>query len=151
APGRTYLSSCKKMALRCVSISMDAASEQRRGFVGLPRAQATVTADSSPSLTSGSRAAEGRRSLRPPSRRRPTAVPLLGKAAREERASERAHQREQEAIEAAKQAFFETPAGRARHAYKQGHRLFQYELEISKLQPLLVPGVFDAPSRWTSD
>ena len=56
-----------------------------------------------------------------------------------------------ESIEAAKQAFFETPAGRARLAYKRGHHLFQYELEIGDLQPLSIPSLIGTPSRETSD
>jgi hypothetical protein len=76
---------------------------------------------------------------------------LLDKAAREERAEEKERQKELEAIEAAKQAFFQTPAGRARLAYERGHRLFQYELEINELQPLVVPGLFGSPSRETTD
>lgn len=78
-------------------------------------------------------------------------MPLLDKSAREERAQEKDRQRELAAIEAAQQAFFQTPAGRARLAYKRGHRLFQYELEIDELQPLVVPGLFGAPSRETTD
>lgn len=78
-------------------------------------------------------------------------LPSLRRPAREERAREKEHQKELESIEAAKQAFFRTPAGRARLAYKQGHRLFQYQLEIDDLQPLLIPGLAGSPPRETAD
>lgn len=76
---------------------------------------------------------------------------LLGREAREERAQAREQQRELISIEAAKQAFFETPAGKARLAYKRGHRLFQYELETSGLSPILIPGYVGSPARETAD
>lgn len=80
-----------------------------------------------------------------------TLVPPLSRAAREERALEREQQREQASVEAARQAFFETPAGRARLAYKRGHRLFQYELEVNGLEPTIVPGHTGTPARLTTD
>lgn len=83
--------------------------------------------------------------------RLPSLAPSLSRAAREERAEEKRRQREMEAIEATKQAFFETPAGRARLAYKRGHRLFQYELPVSDLNPTVVPGPAGSPSRETTD
>jgi len=83
--------------------------------------------------------------------RRKTLVPPLGKSAREERAQEREQQKELMSTEAAKQAFFDTPAGRARLSYKRGHRLFQYELEINELQPMVIPGPFGSPARETTD
>jgi hypothetical protein len=129
------------------SPNVDAVSQQQRSFVGLPYAQ---TAEPAPSTQKDS-APDERRAFRLPSLRRPTLVPLLDRSAREERAQERERQRELASEEAAKQAFFQTPAGRARLAYKQGHRLFQYELEISELQPLVIPGLFGAPSRETTD
>lgn len=125
---------------------MDAAGQQRN-FVGLPYAQRKAPAPSTPAEETQ----DERRAFRLPSLRRRTLVPLLDKSAREERAQERERQKELESIEAAKQAFFQTPAGRARLAYKQGHRLFQYELEIDELPPLVVPGLFGAPSRQTTD
>ena len=75
----------------------------------------------------------------------------LGGAAREERAELRQHEKQLRSEEAAKQAFFETPAGRARLAYQRGHRLFQYELEIGELEPTLIPGPVGAPARVTTD
>jgi hypothetical protein len=83
--------------------------------------------------------------------RLPSLAPSLSRAAREERAQEKRRQRELEAIEAAKQTFFETPAGRARLAYKRGHRLFQYELSVGDLQPTVIPGPVGSPSRETTD
>jgi hypothetical protein len=75
----------------------------------------------------------------------------LGRTAREERAELREREKQLRSEEAAKQAFFETPAGRARLAYQRGHRLFQYELEIGELEPTLIPGPAGAPARVTTD
>jgi hypothetical protein len=66
---------------------------------------------------------------------------------RNERAELKEREKELKSVEAVKQAFFETPAGRARLAYKRGHRLFQYELEINELGPTLIPGPGGAPPR----
>lgn len=90
-------------------------------------------------------------------KRRIFRLPLLrGRTAtdatsRDERAELREREKELRAAEAAKDAFFETPAGRARLAYKRGHRLFQYELEINELSPTLIPGPSGAPARVTTD
>jgi hypothetical protein len=90
--------------------------------------------------------------LRLPSlRRRSALVPPLGKAARLERAEEREQQRQVESVEAARKAFFESPAGRARLAYKRGHRLFQYELAVNELEPTVVPGQVGTPATVTTD
>jgi hypothetical protein len=124
-------------------------SEQGRLLVELPSAQAGDPERSNATET-GTRSA--RWAIRLPSLRgRPALVPALGKSAREERALTRERQRESESTEAAKQAFFETPAGRARLAYKRGHRLFQYELEVNGLVPTVVPGPVGTPSRVTTD
>lgn len=125
---------------------MDAA-ERQRNFVGLPYAQTQEPATTAPSEAGRDRRWELKRISLP----KPTFAPLLDKSVREERAQEKERQRELEAVEAAKQAFFETPAGKARLAYKRGHRLFQFELEIGELQPLVIPGLFGAPSRQTTD
>lgn len=77
-------------------------------------------------------------------------APSPGKT-RNERAEERERQKQQVAAEAAEEAFFQTPAGRARLAYKRGHRLFQYELEINELQPTVIPGPVGSPARETTD
>jgi len=78
-------------------------------------------------------------------------VPTLDRAAREERADERERERRLAALEAAEEDFFQTPAGRARLAYKRGHRLFQYELEINELPPTVVPGLVGSPALVTTD
>jgi hypothetical protein len=127
------------------SPDVDAVSEQRQGFVGLPHRQAEEPGQGA--VDQGV-AEEKRRYFKLPSLR---SAPALGKAAREERATQRGRQRELAAIEAAKQAFFETPAGRARLAYKRGQHLFQYELEINDLPPLVIPGTVGTPSRETTD
>lgn len=90
-------------------------------------------------------------------KRRIFRLPLLrGRAAteatsRDKRAELREREKELRSAEAAKDAFFETPAGRARLAYKRGHRLFQYELEIDELSPTLIPGPAGGPARVTTD
>jgi hypothetical protein len=77
---------------------------------------------------------------------------LRGRSAtREERTAEKERQKRLESAEAAEAAFFETPAGRARLAYKRGHRLFQYELEINELSPTVIPGPTGSPARLTTD
>jgi hypothetical protein len=125
------------------SPNVDAVGKQQN-FVGLPHAQA---GEPDPSATREDSARRKRWSFRLPS----TFAPLLDKSGREERAQERNQQKELAFIEAAKQAFFQTPAGRARLAYKQGHRLFQYELAINDLQPLIIPGLLSSPPRETTD
>ncbi|HMC49361.1 MAG TPA: hypothetical protein VKH20_01845 [Solirubrobacterales bacterium] len=72
-------------------------------------------------------------------------------ASRDERAELKEREKKLKSVEAAKEAFFETPAGRARLAYKRGHRLFQYELEINELSPTLIPGPTGSPARVTTD
>jgi hypothetical protein len=74
-----------------------------------------------------------------------------GATSRDERAELKEREKELRSAEAVKEAFFETPAGRARLAYKRGHRLFQYELEINELNPTLVPGPAGSPARVTTD
>jgi hypothetical protein len=128
---------------------VDAVNQQQRSFVRLPPAQAE---DPGKSAAGEDGARDKRWDFRLLSLRgRPTRMPLLDRSAREERAQERERENELAAIEAAKEAFFETPAGRARLAYKRGHRLFQYELEINELRPLVIPGLAGTPSRETTD
>lgn len=91
---------------------------------------------------------DGRRLFRLPLLRGRSAT---GATSREERAELKEREKELKSAEAAKDAFFETPAGRARLAYKRGHRLFQYELEIDELNPTLIPGPAGAPARVTTD
>ena len=118
---------------------------KRQNFVGVPYArkeESVPDATTVPDATPDSKAGDKRWDFKLPSLRRP---------AREERAREREQQEALESTEAAKQAFFQTPAGRARLAYTQGHRLFQYQLEIDDLQPLLIPGLPSSPPRETAD
>jgi hypothetical protein len=82
---------------------------------------------------------------------RPALTPTLDRTAREVRAEEREHEKRLAAVEAAEQAFFQTPAGRARLAYKRGHRLFQYELEVNGLEPTVIPGIIGSPAMVTTD
>lgn len=90
-------------------------------------------------------------------KRRIFRLPLLrghagtGAASRRERVELKERERELRSAEAAEKAFFKTPAGRARLAYKRGHRLFQYELEIDELSPTVIPGPAGAPARETTD
>jgi hypothetical protein len=92
-----------------------------------------------------------------PDKRRVFSLPLLrgrstpGAASREERAELKEREKQLKSVEAAKEAFFQTPAGRARLAYKRGHRLFQYELEINELPPTVIPGLVGSPARETTD
>lgn len=84
-------------------------------------------------------------------RERQALVPPLDRAAREERALERERQRQEMSVEASRQAFYRTPAGKARLAYNRGHRLFQYELELDRLEPTVIAGPIGSPARETTD
>ncbi|HUC08441.1 MAG TPA: hypothetical protein VMR96_10165 [Solirubrobacterales bacterium] len=92
-----------------------------------------------------------------PDKRRLFRLPLLrgrtaeDTASRDTRAELKQREKQLRSAEAAKEAFFQTPAGRARLAYKRGHRLFQYELEINELSPTLIPGPIGGPARETTD
>jgi hypothetical protein len=126
-----------------------AVSEQRRLLVDLRSPQ---TAEREPSAPDEAGSQDKRWHFRLPSLRGGSAlVPTLDKAAREERAEEREREKRQAAVATAEQAFFQTPAGRARLAYKRGHRLFQYELEINELPPTVIPGMAGAPAMVTTD
>lgn len=87
----------------------------------------------------------------PSLRGRPALAHPLDRAAREERTEERAREKLLVAVEAAEQAFYRTPAGRARLAYKRGHRLFQYELAINGLAPTVIPGPIGSAALETTD
>lgn len=91
--------------------------------------------------------------LRLPSlrRRKPINLPPLKKDVREQRAREKEQRRALLTIEAKKDAFALSPAGRARRAFERGQRLFQYELELGEREPLEIPGVDGEPARATSD
>jgi len=78
-------------------------------------------------------------------------LPAMSREAREQRAREREHLKQQMWVEAQRQAFFQSPAGRARLAFERGQDLFQYELEIDQVQPTLIPGPLGAQPRVTQD
>ncbi|HWI97236.1 MAG TPA: hypothetical protein VNS60_14340 [Solirubrobacterales bacterium] len=124
---------------------MNTASEHGQHLVGFRSAR---PAEPEPEVVTEAGTMDKRRIFR---------LPLLrGRAAtdatsREERAAMREREKELRSVEATKNAFFETPAGRARLAYKRGHRLFQYELEINELSPTLIPGPAGSPARVTTD
>jgi hypothetical protein len=128
---------------------VDAVSEQRQLLVGRRPHQA---AQPEPVITDQGDQESKRWGFRLPSLRgRSALVPTLDKTAREERAEEREREKRLVAVEAAEQSFFQTPAGRARLAYKRGHRLFQYELEINELPPTVIPGLAGTPAMVTTD
>jgi hypothetical protein len=91
------------------------------------------------------------RGLRLPSLRRSKALPPLKKSVRDQRAREKEQRRALLQIEAKKDAFALSPAGRARRAFERGQKLFQYELELGEREPMEVPGVDGEPVRATSD
>ncbi|HYG96370.1 MAG TPA: DUF2510 domain-containing protein [Solirubrobacterales bacterium] len=78
-------------------------------------------------------------------------LPPLSKEKREQRTREREHLKQRLWLEAERQAFFQSPAGRARLAFERGQHLFQYELEIDRVQPTVIPGPVGAPARATED
>jgi hypothetical protein len=130
-------------------LSVDVISEQKQFLVGPRPAQVEKP---EPSVESEGGTHDKRWGFRLPSLRgRPALVPPLDKAAREERAEEREREKRLVAVEVAEQTFYRTPAGRARLAYKRGHRLFQYELEINGLEPTIIPGPIGTPARETTD
>jgi hypothetical protein len=78
-------------------------------------------------------------------------LPPLSREKREQRSREREHIRQRLWMETERQAFFQSPAGRARLAFERGQHLFQYELEIDQVQPTLIPGPVGSSSRVTED
>lgn len=78
-------------------------------------------------------------------------MPTLSKEGRDQRAREREQLEQRLRIEAQREAFFQTPAGRARLAFERGQHLFQYELELDRIEPTLIPGHIGAPARTTED
>lgn len=120
-------------------------SEHGHPLVGLRSAR---PAELERDETADAGTAEKRRIFRLPLLRRRSATDATS---RDERAELKERERELRSAEAAKEAFFETPAGKARLAYKRGHRLFQYELEINELSPTLIPGPSGGPARLTTD
>jgi len=84
------------------------------------------------------------RSLRP-------YLPLLGRADREMRVREREEEVRQRIAELERQAFYRTPAGRARVAFERGQSLFQYELDVGRMEPIVIPGLHYQPPLETTD
>jgi hypothetical protein len=78
-------------------------------------------------------------------------LPPLSKDKREQRNREREHIKQRLWAEAEREAFFQSPAGRARRAFERGHHLYQYELEIERVEPTLIPGPIGTSGRVTED
>lgn len=78
-------------------------------------------------------------------------LPPLSKEKREQRSREREHLQQRLWMETERQAFFQSPAGRARLAFERGQHLFQYELEIDRVEPTVIPGLVGAAARTTED
>lgn len=78
-------------------------------------------------------------------------LPPLSKEKREQRSREREHLQQRLWMETERQAFFQSPAGRARLAFERGQHLFQYELEIDRVEPTVIPGPMGTASRTTED
>lgn len=124
---------------------MSAVSEHGHHLVGFRSAR---PAESEPETSIEAGTVEKRRLFRLPLLRDRSPASATN---RDERAELKQREKQLRSTEAAKQVFFETPAGRARLAYKRGHRLFQYELEINELSPTLIPGPAGGPARVTTD
>jgi hypothetical protein len=56
-----------------------------------------------------------------------------------------------ERIDQARQAFFGTPAGRARLAFERGDQVFQYEIDVMNQQAIIISMVGSTTSKKTSD
>jgi hypothetical protein len=96
----------------------------------------------------------GRRGLRLPLAlvgREAPAQPSDERAPGDARARSKAEQKRSTEVEARKQAFFESPAGRARLSFGQKQRLFQFELELEGREAVVIPGVEGTAPRSTSD
>lgn len=123
---------------------MPAVSEQGRLLANFPHAR------SAPERSAGADESIA------PAKRRGLRLPLLGsgalsREARQERAQAKERRREEGSVEAARETFFTTPAGRARLAYKRGHQLFQYELTVGEVEPTVVPSRIGTAARETTD
>lgn len=78
-------------------------------------------------------------------------LPPLSKEKREQRTREREHLKQRMWMETERQAFLQSPAGRARLAFERGQHLFQYELEIDRVEPTVIPAPVGASPRVTED
>lgn len=72
-------------------------------------------------------------------------------ALKEEQRREAEAARRAEAIERARQAFFGTPAGKARVAYERGDQVFQYAHNVMSQQAVIVAMVGSASPQTTAD
>lgn len=125
--------------------TVSAVSEHGRTLVGF---RSPGPAESERDVAESAETTDKRRIFRLPLLR---GRPATDATSREERIGLKEREKALRSAEAAKLAFFETPAGRARLAYKRGHRLFQYELEINELSPTVIPGPAGSPARVTTD
>lgn len=96
---------------------------------------------------------EPRRGFRLRSLRRIQTLPMpsANRETREQRSREREHERQRLSMEAEREAFFRSPAGRARLAFERGQQLFQYELQLDQLKPTVIPGPIGSLARVTED
>lgn len=70
---------------------------------------------------------------------------------KEQRRREAEERKRAEAIEKARQAFYRTPAGRARVAFERGDYLFQYEANVMRQEAIIVAMVGSRTSKKTTD
>ena len=75
---------------------------------------------------------------------------LLKRDAPEEVAAKQ-EQKEAKALEKAWSAFWASPAGRARLAYRNGDQVFQYSIDVMNQQAIIVKMVGSATSSKTGD
>ena len=72
-------------------------------------------------------------------------------AAKDQKAREQAEQRRLAAIEQAKRAFYNTPAGQARDAFDEGDHVFQCNFNVMSQQAIIVAMVGSRTTKSTSD
>jgi hypothetical protein len=72
-------------------------------------------------------------------------------AARQLEAQQKAEAHRRQAIEREKQAFFRTPAGRARVAFEEGDHVFQYAINVMNQEAIIVAMVGSKTKKRTSD
>jgi hypothetical protein len=72
-------------------------------------------------------------------------------AVKEQQRREAAARKRLEQIEKAKQAFFRTPAGRARVAFDNGDHVFQYAINVMNQEAIIVAMVGSRTAQKTSD
>lgn len=72
-------------------------------------------------------------------------------AAKEQRKREAAEQKRLQIIEQNKQAFFRSPAGRARDAFEEGDHVFQYAIDVMSQQAIIVAMMGSTTRQKTND